>query len=259
MSEIFFGWVGESRRTALRSLLAAEVAGWSHDWWIHHAAAEVDVYAKSRARDVGVRETLPWVSSNESGSIAFDLAGKDIDAVGRHLAGAVSDEDTDWARHIGQDALENLATRIHERAGSAKFAKLSRLSASDGLVHARLGAYTATIALGSLKLDLAIDRQLVDRLVPPRAITGMNLVSRQDALGNAPLQIHAVMDFGAVNLTHLSDLRVGEIIAGDRALDEPLEIYVEGNRSVATGYLRRSGMQRAVMLGGINSQERHTS
>lgn len=259
MSEFRFGWIGESRRTTLRSLLAAEVADWSHDWWIHHAAAEVDVCAMSRSRDASVREALPWVSSNQSGSIAFDLAGKEIDAVGRHLAGAVSDEDTDWAQRIGEDALDDLATRIYKRAGSGKLVKLSRLSASEGLVHARLGAYTAMIALGSLKLNLAIDRQLADRLVPPRAIGGMNLVPRQDALGDTPIQIHAVMDFGAVNLTHLSDLRVGEVIVGDRALDESLEIYVAGHRSVATGYLRRAGIQRAVMLDGVNSQERYKS
>jgi hypothetical protein len=259
MSDVRFGWLGESRRTALRSLLAIEVAGWSHDWWIHHAAAEVDVRAKSRTHDVSMGSVLPWVSRSESGSIAFDLAGKEIDAVGCYLAGAVSDEDAEWAQHVGQDALEDLATRIHKRAGSGKSVKLSRLSASEGLLHARLGAYTATIVLGPLKLDMAVDRQLVDRLAPPRTTNAMSLVSRQDALGNAPLHLDAVMDFGAVNLTHLSDLRVGEVIVGDRALDESLEIYVEGHRSVATGYLRRSGMQRAVMLGGINTQERHKS
>lgn len=259
MNEVRFGWIGESRRTTLRSVLAAEVTDWSHDWWIHHSAAEVDVRAASRSHDVSVRGALPWVASNESGSMAFDLAGREIDAVGRHLAGAVGDEDTDWAQRIGQDALEDLATRIYKRAGSGKSVKLSRLSASEGLARARLGAYAATIALGPLKLDLAVDRQLADRLVPPRATNGMNLVPRQDALGDAPLRIHAIMDFGAVNLTHLSDLRVGEVIVGDRALDESLEVCVEGHRSVATGYLRRAGKQRAVMLDGVNSQERYKS
>jgi flagellar motor switch protein FliM len=86
---------------------------------------------------------------------------------------------------------------------------------------------------------------------------GANLVPRHDALGSVPLRISAVMDFGKVSLTHLSDLRVGEVVAGDCGLEEALEIYIEGRSSVATGYLRRSGTQRAVMLDGVNSQDRH--
>lgn len=256
MNEVRFGWIGETRRTTLRSLIAAEVSDWSRDWWIHHVSAEVDVRS-SDLRDGDDKGGMPWVSSNESGSIAIHLGAKEIDAVGHHLAGVIGDEGAAWAQRIGRDSLEDLAARIHKRAGPTKPVKLSRLDASAGLVDARLGAYVATITLGSLGLDLVVDRRLVDRLVPPRPAEGMRLVPRHDALGSAPLRVSAVMDFGSVKLTQLSDLRVGEIIAGDRGLQEALEIYIEGRGSVATGYLRRSGAQRAVMLDGANSQDRH--
>jgi len=256
MDEVRFGWIGETRRTTLRSLMAAEVADWSHDWWIHHSSADVDVRS-NHPHDAGARKASPFVSNNELGSIAFHLGGKEIDAIGRHLAGAVGDDDAEWAQHIGQGALEDLAARMLRRAGISKPAKLSRLPPSEGLGHARLGAFAVTLALGSLKLDLAVDRQLVDRLVPPHASARVSLVPRHDALGSVPLRVSAVMDFGKVSLTHLSDLRVGEVIVGDRGLDEVLGIYIEGRSSVATGYLRRSGIQRAVMLDGINSQDGH--
>ncbi|GAB2554871.1 FliM/FliN family flagellar motor switch protein [Rhodanobacter koreensis] len=260
MSEIRFGWIGETRRTTLRSLIAAEVADWSREWWIHHASAEVDVQSKSGSHDAGPREALPWISNSELGLVAFYLGGKEMNAIGRHLAGAVGDEDAEWSQHIGQDALEDLIARLHKRAGISKPVRLSRLHATTSLEHARLGAFTAVIALGSLKLGLALDRQLVDRLVPPRAtVHGANLVSRHEALGRAPLKIQAVLDFGAVSLTHLSDLRVGEVVVGDRGLDDALEIYVEGRGSIATGYLRRSGLQRAVVLDGVNPEDRNAS
>jgi hypothetical protein len=260
MSEIRFGWVGETRRTILRSLITAEVADWSRDWWIHHASAEVEVQSKSSSRDVGPRESLPWVSDSELGSLAFHLGSKEMDAIGRHLTGTVADEDTTWAQRIGQDALEDLLMRIHKRAGLSKPVRLSKMHAPTSLEHARLGVFAAVIALGSLKLGLALDRQLVDRLVPPHITArGANLVSRHEALAGAPLHIQAVLDFGAVSLTHLSDLRVGEVVVGDRGLDEALEIHVEGRGSIATGYLRRSGSQRAVMLDGAKPEGRNAS
>lgn len=260
MSDIRFGWIGETRRTTLRSLIAAEVADWSRDWWIHHASAEVEVQSKSSSHDVGPRESLPWVSDSELGSMAFHLGGREMDALGRHLAGAVADDDAAWAQRIGQDALEDLLARIHKRAGLSKPVRLSKTHATTSLEHARLGAFAAMIALGSLKLGLALDRQLADRLVPPHITArGANLVSRHEALASAPLQIQAVLDFGAVSLTHLSDLRVGEIVVGDRGLDEALEIHVEGRGSIATGYLRRAGSQRAVVLDGVKPEGRNAS
>jgi len=65
------------------------------------------------------------------------------------------------------------------------------------------------------------------------------------------------MDFGSVDLAHLSDLSVGEILIGDRKLEEALQIHLEGRGAVATGYLRRLGEQRAVMFDGVNLQEKH--
>jgi flagellar motor switch protein FliM len=73
---------------------------------------------------------------------------------------------------------------------------------------------------------------------------------------HAPLRVVAMMDFGSVDLAHLSDLSVGEILVGDRKLDEALQIHLEGQGSIATGYLRRLGEQRAVMLDGVKQQEK---
>jgi len=50
---------------------------------------------------------------------------------------------------------------------------------------------------------------------------------------------------------------VGEVLVGDRSLEEALQLHVEGHGVVANGYLRRSGTQRAVMLDGVNSQGKH--
>jgi len=236
--------------------LAAEVSDWSRDWWIHHLSAEVDVQSNLLHDDD--EDAMPWVSKNESGSIAIHLGSREIDAVGHHLAGIVDGEGEVWAQRIGRDALEDLALRIYKRTGVTKPVKLSRMSASAGLSQMQFGAYTVTIGLGTLAFHVAVDRHLVDRLVPPHVARGTNLILRNEALGSVPMRVNAVLNFGGVNLSHLSDLRVGEVVVGDRRLDETLQINVEGRGSIATGYLRRSGTQRAVMLDGANSQDRHT-
>ena len=258
MKETLFGWLGESRREALLALISSEVAAWSSEWWVHHASADVDARGGEHHRFT-TQGPKPFVSPSPSGSLAMFLGSKGFDGIGRHLAGTVDEEDTGWARRMGEDALDDLAQRIFRRAGVTELSTLSESSASLDVGRTDLGAGVVAIALGRLEWVLAVDRQLADRLVPPRAIQPVGLTSRQSALDGVPLRVSAVIDFGSVNLTHLSDLRVGEILVGDRKLEEALQLHVEGHGAVAKGYLRRLGSQRAVMLDSAHSQERYTS
>ncbi|MFC5743548.1 hypothetical protein [Dyella tabacisoli] len=258
MSDVRFGWIGETRRTALRSLLAAEVSHWSSDWWIQHAAAEVDVRSSDRW-SATEKKAISWVSYADAGVLALYWRHMDVSAVGCHLAGTVRGEDAALAQRIGEDALQDLAKRVYRRAegAGAERWKQERLPAYVASPH--LGAYLVTFTLGGLAMELAIDRQLVDRLTPPTYTGNTRLVSRQDALGQARVSVTAVMDFGQVNLTHLPDLRVGEVLVGDRGLDEALQVIVNGKGAVAIGYMKRLGAQRAVVLDGITLQEQHKS
>jgi hypothetical protein len=256
VKDVRFGWLGESRRIALLSLISAEVAEWSHEWWIDHTSSEVDVHWIEHRRFT-TQGSMPLASFGSSGSLAMFLGSKGVDGIGRHLAGTVDGEDAGLAQRIGEEALEDLATRVYRRAGIAKPSQLSEHAAPPDVERADLGSGVVAIALGRLEWAMAMDRQLVDRLVPPRAVQRTGLASRQSALQGVSLCVKAVIDFGSVNLSHLSDLRVGEILVADRGLEEALQLHVEGHGVVAKGYLRRLGTQRAVMLGGINSQGEH--
>lgn len=256
MKDVRFGWLGESRRLALLSLISGEVAEWSHEWWIDHASAEVDVHWIEHRRFT-TQGSMPFASLSPSGSLAMFLGSKGLDGIGRHLAGTADEEEGGWAKCIGQEALQDLAARVYRRAGMARPSQLSAHAAPPDVERADLGSGVVAIVLGRLEWALAMDRQLVDRLVPPRADQRTGLASRQSALNGVTLRVEALIDFGSVNLTHLSDLRVGEVLVGDRGLEEALQLHVEGHGVVAKGYLRRLGTQRAVMLDGINSQGIH--
>jgi hypothetical protein len=259
VSDFRFGWLGDSRRSLLRKLVSGEVVEWAREWWVNHTLADVDV-GQAEHRRFGNQSSMPFALLGPSGSLVMFPGSKGLDGIGRHLAGAVDEEDAGWAQRIGEEALDDLAVRIYRRAGIAKPSPSAESAAlPPDLIRADLGSSVMTIALGRQEWALAMDRHLVDRLVPPAALQRTALASRQSALDGVPLRVKAVIDFGSVNLTHLSDLRVGEILVGDKGLEEPLQLHVEGHRAVATGYLRRLGTQRAVMLDGVNSQERHKS
>lgn len=254
--DVRFGWLGASRRTSLLALLAGLVDDWARDWWIGAAEGVVEVHADEQDGSHDKRN-LPWMAVNDSGVLAMYAGGKDFDSIGRLLAnaGTTADADAELAQRVGEDAMADLAARIQRRAGIGKAAPLSRDSAPLSVEHARLGAFRAVATIGRLQLTLAIDRGMADRLAPPAAaVRQPDLMHRQAAIQQAPLRVLAVMDFGSVDLAHLSDLSVGEVLVGDRKLDEPLQIHVQGHGAVATGYLRRSGEQRAVVLEGIHRE-----
>jgi hypothetical protein len=253
-NEIRFGWIGETRRRALHTLLASIVDEWASDWWVDSASGAVDVHAAD-LESVQEKRNSPWLSTTETSLLALFLGAKDFDSFGRYLVGTTSDSDFELAQRIGEDALTDLAARIQRRAGLVKVSSLSRDVAPIGVAHARLGAFCVAVAMGRLKFEIAIDRRLADRLVPPTSPKTMGLVSRQSAVQQAPLRVVAMMDFGSVDLAHLSDLCVGEVLVGDRKLDEALQIHLEGYGAVVRGYLRRIGVQRAVVLDGVSQQE----
>ena len=253
-SEIRFGWLGEARRAALRTSIAAEVMDWSRAWWMHHAPGEVDVRS-IEPDSLYSRAVMPLVSANDAGVLVLHLNGKSTDAIGRHLAGAASDEDAGLAQRIGQDALEDLVLRLRRKAGAMKIAALCPDVTPLALEDARLGAYAVALSLGRMELGLVIDRRLADCLAPSSAIKSVSLVPRQAAIGHAALTVTAVMNFGSINLSQLSDLCVGEVLVGDRRLEDTLHIHVDGHIAVANGHLRRQGTKRAVMFDGVSSQD----
>ena len=246
--EIRFGWLGESRRAALHSLLAALVDDWVRHWWMGPADVVVEVQVDEGKQD---KRAMPWVCAGDAGTLAIYAAGKEFDAIGRLLAGAnvTTDADADLVHRLGEEALLDLASRVQLRAGTGKPVKPWKEQPPLSVEHAFLGAVRVAAKIGRLSLELAIDPQLADRLAPPVAVAKAPvLVQRQVAIQQAPLKVTAVMDFGSVNLAHLSDLSIGEVLVGDRRLDEPLQIHLQGHGAIAAGFLRRSGEQRAVVL-----------
>lgn len=255
---IRFGWLGETRRTVLRALLAAEVQDWSRDWWIRHAEDEVGV-CEGSPQAIHAESGMSHIVADSDGTLVFHLGSKGIGAVGRHLAGGSYEEDAGLAAHLGAEALKDLAGRVRRRAGVAECPQGVRGQGPAEVRSDHLGAYAIAISLGRLRLELAIDRRLADRLAPPTVPQAVRLVPRQDALGRAALQIAMVMDFGEVSLAHLSDLKVGEVLVGDQRLEDAVSLRLAHHGAVAKGFLRRHASHYAIVVDGNHPVERQAS
>lgn len=255
---IRFGWLGDTRRSVLRTLLAVEVLDWSRDWWIRHAEDEVDVHEEN-PQAIHAESGMPLIITDGEGTLAFYLGSKSIGVVGRHLAGGSYEEDAGLASYVGEEALADLAGRIRRRAGVSQCQEGVRGQGPAEVRDTQLGAFAIALSLGRLRLELAIDRRLADRLAPPSIPQAMRLVPREEALDRATLRVACVMDFGEVSLAHLSDLKVGEVLVGDQKLEGALPLHLDGRGVMAAGFLRRQTSHYAIVLDGHHSMEKQAS
>lgn len=255
--DVRFGWLGESRCEALQTLLSNLVHDWAYGWWLGAGDGVVEVCASDAITSQSSHSSA-WVATHDEGALAiYYLGGKDMDAVGRYLTDVTTDADSELARRVGEEATADLIDQILRRAGMNPPPKLTKAAVPVSVEHIRLGAFHMGVTIGRLQFSLSIDRHIADRLVPPFS-TGSKagLVSRQAAIQTASLEMVASMDFGSIDLAHLSDLSVGEVLVGDRKLHEGLRLHLTDHGTVALGFLRRLGEQRAVILDDIHQHER---
>ncbi|HEX7814751.1 FliM/FliN family flagellar motor C-terminal domain-containing protein [Dyella sp.] len=250
MDALRFGWLGHTRRMALESLLATLLEEWSRHWWLGHASAQFTCEAIGEL-DAQARLQGAFVASSTVGTLAVHAGTRQLASIGRHLALVVTDQDEALASSLGEQALVDLAASIHRRAGHATATEMSRQPLPASLSRADMGAFAVSVTLGRLSMVVLVDRSLGERLAPPTAVAAPTLVARRDALQHAAVNVSARLDFGDIDLACLAGLAVGEVLVADRKLDEALIVEVEGKGAVASGYLRRSGNQRAIVLDGV--------
>ncbi len=246
MSEVIFGWIGQTRRASVVSLITEEVMSWSADWWLHHQTAEVEVAFLPDAK--AINQSQSRISSTGSGSLAMNFSGRDVDGLGRHLCGTADSEDAGWAQRVGAEALEKLSLQIFERAHIRSEVALSEGRLPLDLYDGRVGAICVRIALGRINWLLHLDRALVNLLTPLTARETESLNARAQALECAVVRLTASIDFGSMAATDLLGLRIGEILVSDRALHEPVELQIDGHGAVAIGYMRSKSDRYALVL-----------
>ncbi len=242
---IRFGWIGESRRATLYSLLMREACEWSRDWWMAHSVSAIDVRPldewpgpKGKGADTAHRlgDGLLWLSANVEAGV-----------LGAYLAGHRGGGNSVLAAKVGESALADFADRLARHSGVAVRAMDTGDDAGEGR-KLEFGSYMAAVFLGDHGFHLAMDRALVDGLAPVKTHAGTSLVPRAKAVGSRGIPLEACLSLGTTPLSGLDDLKVGEVLVGDSALGEPLALRLVGGDTVAYATLGRDGPRRAVTL-----------
>ncbi|RDI99312.1 hypothetical protein DVT68_00135 [Dyella solisilvae] len=254
MAELRYGWLSESRRAALRALVAGEVVHWSQDWCIRHVAAQIDVQPADMDAIFGVDHVLRGCQGLV-GKLALVMEEQSEQRWGKQLADITEGADSAMTARIGHESFVDLVDRLLLRAGAREPVALAELAADATLTSERFGAYALTIEVGGETWGMLMDRGLADRLAPAATIAPAKLVSRQAAIGSAYATVDAVMAFGSISIAGLAGLRVGEVLVGDRGLDESVQVRVGPHGTVATGFLQRREEQLAVTFDGTSREE----
>lgn len=253
MTELRYGWLSESRRAALRALVADEVVHWSRDWCIRHAAAQIDVRSADIDANLGISCILRGYQGL-FGQLALTLVEQSEQRWGRQLADITEGTDSALAAKIGSESLEDLIDRLLQRAGTREPYQLAELTADEALTGERFGAYALTIEVAGESWGLLMDRSFADRLAPPVVVPPAKLTSRHSAIGSAHATVDAVMTFGSISIASLAGLRVGEVLVGDRGLHEPVQVRVGSHGIIAVGFLQQWKGQLAVTLDGSSTE-----
>ncbi|WP_426271806.1 FliM/FliN family flagellar motor C-terminal domain-containing protein [Dyella kyungheensis] len=239
-----FGWLGESRRIELHALLVRDVSEWSRDWWMEHSSAAIDVYPL----DAWVPAKEPPATWRLGAGTLELLSHRGEAALGSYLSAHAGDDSSLLASRIGHRALADLALRLSRRA-QAPLGNLSEgESPLDACHRLELGAYMATVSLGRFTFALAMDRAVVDLLVPVKSPEKAALAPRAQAMNGVDVSLEVCIPLGSASLSQLDDLRVGEVLVGDALLSAPVEIRLVDGHSIAFATLGERDSSRAVTL-----------
>jgi flagellar motor switch/type III secretory pathway protein FliN len=222
---------------AAKAVLAETLAAWSKDW-IGRAVVFAPVSA--RASDAEGASAKAHIEATE---ITLNRVGKRI--LSEALVDAdftthvPSDADSKVMDHLVIEALDDLASRID----------------------ARLDVATATVGSEQIHFTIALSlTEIFDITVPSiplmasvKAQLGRSssaakrILPRQAALRKTPLVTQAVLGSAELTLREVRELSAGDVLVLDRALNEAIELHINGS-SIARGRLLRDGDQLSIQL-----------
>lgn len=242
-----FGWIGISRRTALRAKVAACLQGWLADW---HAAHDGKAPLVEDAPIVPYSPDEAFVLQAGAGtsSLMVAAARDELVRMGNWLAG-IAESAATLSQDVARAALEDLAHRIGQLAGGGEVVEHGQGAWPQSLTREEFGAVGLVFDVGGVVVALALSRDAVDTAYPPGAAApGPVLHDRAEAAGVAAVRLTATLEFGTISMRELADLRVGEVLVGECPLDAPVRVLAPGRTSLGHARMGRSGNRLAVAL-----------
>lgn len=225
--------LGERRRAALLVLLKERLEAWIRRWSLNRADLAVVV-----CQDDLWMDELPVVRG-KSGCVGLQVVSADTEALGAWLADAPRIGSQGLAGRIGIAALDELR---------AALAGPQATPVEPSSVPPRRHWEEFDIVLSSeLSLRLAIDRRMVDHLVPAAAGRPVPLARRTTAAADKTVPGQFVLALGEVPVADVLGLQPGDVLVGQAGLDTLLSLHIGAGVAPMAFRLHRQGHQLAAL------------
>jgi hypothetical protein len=245
-----FRWHGSARLARIEREVAGRAAGWLREWAVAPARTRCEVGSEAAPCHAVPSGGEAWyVLRPAAGNGAMGellLRGPDylLDQLGADLAD-IPVPARDLSAGVAHRALAGFGRALFGEAVVVEAVE----SAAPRSLEARRGVAAIGWQVGSLALDLFLDRALCDALVPPPRVAGAPLVAMGDALREEAVPLRAVLDLGTATLEEALGLRPGDIIRTETPIAAALVRLEAGEGAlVAAGVLVASGPQRGVRI-----------
>ncbi|HEY2346300.1 MAG TPA: hypothetical protein VGH80_10515 [Xanthomonadaceae bacterium] len=239
MSVVPLRWQGKTRLEQVRSLLKQRADDWLRAW----AAGPAPIGSEMSAQQ-GEESPLHWIEARGStGTMAISMPYNTLETLGCLLARVAAPDAKGLASGIGERGLKDFLLML-VGGGGAKDLPPSSVIAPSFPLDARNGTMSFAWILADLRLGLFLDARLCDALTPRQQVLGERLVRRTDAVLPEQVFLHAVLDLGGARLEQTVDLKPGDVIRTDVALDAMVRLQTSDG-DVATGRIAVAEGQRA--------------
>lgn len=219
-------WEGQSRLPSVTSI----------PWTGVSQAADWKPITGRGDRD-GVWMTHPDAAGRELGIALCGSAGEDAPGLGRH-GGPLAFQAGSQAAHALAAAL---CTHFDWNAADE-----SREALPSGLER---GGLAFALCVGNATLQLAFSagvcRAVAGRKAQPSATS---LVALQEVIGQRPISLSVALQPVRLEIGSLCSLAVGDVIALDHKLDDPVTLGAADGCFVAQAHLAKVGVRKAVRL-----------
>jgi hypothetical protein len=236
------GWIGSTRREAIRQRIAAVAATWWREW---SCVADGVVTVTLDAMD-----THPGACAiDDAGSVAIENAAGNTLLAGA-LTATCSDQGNPLARFVGDAAIGDLLAMLAGQSGLEPGSAVLDVTAHAALCNEKYGATGFVLSVGPLQLRIRLSRTAADRWAPSPGTSSAPLETRQDAASDALARLAATLDLGDIALSELGGLRAGDVLVTQARLDTaPRLSLIDGTGEfVARGHLGEREGRRALRL-----------
>lgn len=242
MSVVPFRWQGTTRTKQVRDLVFARSQEWLKQW--SAGTATVTVVALTDQSAPASMSSDRWYRTEASdGIMHLRAAGNTAEQLGCRLAGVVSPDAQALARGVGNRALVDLAKCL---SGTDNAPGAMESKPVDVLLQARSGVIALRWSLDSVAVELYLDAECCDAMLPRPQPSAEKLAARGEAILPAQMTLQAELELGEVALEETLTLRPGEIIKTNVPLDRSISVRSPTGETLFTGTLVAADGHRAV-------------